>query len=400
VEYTDARCPGCDTWQTVLVGYDGTQICLSCGEPIGGRRAPAALTPLSGLGWLAESWIGGGDLTHEQRRIRLRAWLKANDIGLSDELVGVLAYCDSASEVRFALPIVTLSTWRVVGERAVSDGNWTLRVQHPVGGYRAHFVLQGGERHRALVIEIDGPQRSRSERRKADHLRTLDLQAQGYLVLRVPSGDAEERGLTFRRALYHKALQVVEHRSTTAPEASAASTEIARSSRVWHPHELVYDAHDQPLEQRRELVEDWLRSRRVVLAAWQYGFLAHCHRAAEVHFAIPFLCLPNAEPVDERTVHLDPWHTLRAQVEVDDYTVDFLFMTVLEEADEVASTLIDIHPARGARDRTGERTRLNRWKEQGWHVLDLSAVEARSRGERWAASLLREVQWRREKEAG
>lgn len=395
MEYKDVRCAACGTWRTALVGYNGACICLTCGASVerGGRAA--ALTRFSAGAWMDHLFPPADELGPAQRRARLREWLTGQSVSLPDAYVDVLAHCERASEVRFALPVVTLSTWHPVGEKSFSDGQWTLRLQHPVLGGRVDFALQGPGSGRPVLVEIDAPDAD-AEARRASHLRTLELQSAGYPVLRVPSAGAGERGAALRQLFMREALQVIE-RSPSGPETGRG---VARTRRLWSRHELVYDASGLPLEERRELVEDWLRSRGEHLEEWQLDFVAHCHRAAEVHFALPFLRLPNAEPADGRTVHLDPWHTLTAQVPIDDYALDFSFMTVLEAGAEVVTTLVEIHPARGTRDAAEEDRRRREWRRQGHAVVELAAAEAAERGRRWAEALLGEIRERRERDAG
>jgi very-short-patch-repair endonuclease len=395
VEYKDIRCAACGTWRTALVGYNGACICLTCGASVerGGRSS--SLTRFSAGAWMDHLFPRADQLGAAQRRERLREWLTGQSVSLPDAYVDVLAHCERASEVRFALPVVTLSTWHPVGEKSFSDGQWTLRLQHPVLGERVDFALQGPGSSRAVLVEIDGAETD-ADARRASHLRTLELQSAGYPVLCVPSARAEERGSALRQLFMREALQVIE-RAPARPEPGRG---LARTRRLWSRHELVYDASGLPLEERRELVEDWLRSRGEQMEEWQLDFLAHCHRAAEVHFVLPFLRLPNAEPVDTRTVHLDPWHTLMAQVPVDDYPLDFSFMTALQAGAEVVTTLVEIHPARGPRDAAEEARRRREWHRQGHTVVELAAAEAAERGRKWAEALLGETRERRERDAG
>lgn len=399
MEYIDARCNTCGTWRTALVGYGGAKVCLTCGGTIDQGSAASSLTRFSAGSLLDLLWTPGRELSQPERRERLRGWLSGQSISLPDSYIEVLAHCESAAQVRFALPVVTLSTWYPIGEKSFSDGNWTLRLQHPVLGHRVDFVLEGPGASRALVIEIDAVREREGEQRRKEHQRTLDLQAARYRVLRIPSEKAEERGANLRHAFMREALEVIENSPPAASAEAAAGKPVVKTRRLWSRHELVYDASSVPFAERRELVEDWLLSRGEQLQGWQLDFLAHCDRAAEIHFALPFLRLPNAEPVDDRTVHLDPWHTLTAQVLIDRYPVDFSFVTALQQGREVVTTLVEIYPARGARDRPAEARRLREWKRDGHTVIDIPAAEAASRGRHWAQSLLGELRGRNVRDA-
>lgn len=395
VEYTDARCGRCGTWRTALVGYGGARVCLACGEALDRPGETGSLVRLSAAAGLDRLWPGGEPAGSAGRGARLRAWLDGQSVSLPEAYVAVLAHCERASEVRFALPLVTLSTWRPVGQRSFSDGSWTLRLQHPLGGRRVDFVLEGPGASRPVAIEVDPAEGEGDARREL--LDSLALRAAGYPVLRVPADLATERGVALRGAFMREALEVVERE--TAPGAREAPP-APRTRRLWSRHELVYDATGLPVARRRELVEDWLRSRGERPEAWQLDFLSHCERAAEVHFALPFLRLPGAEPAAPRTVHLDPWHALSAQAVVEGHAADFAFLASRLPAGGVSTVLVEIHPARGPRDREAETHRGAAWRSLGHAVVELSAAEAGGYGRRWAATLRGETGERRALDAG
>jgi hypothetical protein len=399
MEYSQAHCRACNSWQTVIVGYSGERICVACGEIVQRGRRGGALAPVAGGTLVDLAWAHVQSPTHEQRRERLRQWLANQSLTLPDDHLSVLAHCESASEVRFALPIVLLDSWRPVGERSFSDGAYTLRVQPAVAGQAVDFLLEGPGDSRPTVIEIESPAPPDPERARAATLRALHLQAEGYAVMRVPAREAAERGKNFRRIFLREALRVIE--STPEPAVRLATgTGVMKPKRVWSRHELVYDATGSPWEEKRELVEDWLRSREEILEPWQLDFLAHCDRAAEVLFALPLLRLPGAEPLDSGTVHLDAWHTLLAQVAHGGYRFAFVVTALLEGAEEVSTTFVDIRPARGRVDLVEERARRRAWEAEGIEVTQIGAAEAREQGRRLAASLSREREWRSAHDAG
>lgn len=127
---------------------------------------------------------------------RLRAWAVAHGLTVADGLLPILALCDSASEVRFALTFANSPSWHVAGDHMLTDGRLTLAVQHNIAGYFADFVLSGNELPQPCVIEIDGPTHFTVEGTKADIIRQRVLEGRGYRVLRLWSGRVREVAAT------------------------------------------------------------------------------------------------------------------------------------------------------------------------------------------------------------
>ena len=58
-----------------------------------------------------------------------------------------------------------------------------LRKQHPIGPYRADFYCAAAK----LVVEVDGAAHDMGDRPARDDARTVELERQGYRVVRIPA---------------------------------------------------------------------------------------------------------------------------------------------------------------------------------------------------------------------
>lgn len=113
----------------------------------------------------------------------------------------VLAWCDSASEVRFALAFATAPGWRVDGDRAFSNGRYRLELQRTVVGYRVDFALGAVTHDPVVAIEIDGPTHYTPDGRAADRRRQAAIEATGLRVLRLWAGSITELAPRLREIL-------------------------------------------------------------------------------------------------------------------------------------------------------------------------------------------------------
>jgi very-short-patch-repair endonuclease len=85
---------------------------------------------------------------------------------------------DRARALRAAQTEVEWRLWQRLRNRQVHEAKF--RRQHAVGSYIADFFCLDAR----LVIELDGSQHGEEYERRADERRTLDLESQGYRVLR------------------------------------------------------------------------------------------------------------------------------------------------------------------------------------------------------------------------
>jgi very-short-patch-repair endonuclease len=340
--------------------------------------------------WTTDSGLASTDLDLVARMARLRKWLRSHAVVLPRDFIPVLALCDSAAEVRFALQFVTLSTWSVAGERSFSDGRYRLELQRPIGPYHADFVLDSPDFPRPCVIEIDGP--THGGKRRSDARREQFLQSAGFAVRRVGSGEVETVAREFRQALMREQL---ERAQAPAPKVEPGVA-LAKRERIWPAHPLAYDVSGLPFPERRERVRSWLAHRGTPPTPEQLDILALCDRAGEVNFLLPFLALPRATLVAPNIVHMPPY-IMWVQQTYDEsaHTVDFLLVTDADEG-EVDVAVIEITPPlHHSRDRMAEYLRHKRWRSAGIAVVTPLAEDATSVGVRWANS----VRWAQEMEA-
>jgi very-short-patch-repair endonuclease len=66
-----------------------------------------------------------------------------------------------------------------------SPGGIAFRKQHPISGYRADFYCASAK----LIIEVDGAAHDMGDRPQRDLARTVELERQGYQIVRIPAAD-------------------------------------------------------------------------------------------------------------------------------------------------------------------------------------------------------------------
>src|SRR3712207_3335580 len=94
MEYSQAHCRACNSWQTVIVGYSGERICVACGEIVQRGRRGGALAPLDAASVVDLAWAHVASPSHGQRKERLRQWLANQSLTLPDDHLSVLAHCE------------------------------------------------------------------------------------------------------------------------------------------------------------------------------------------------------------------------------------------------------------------------------------------------------------------
>jgi len=83
-----------------------------------------------------------------------------------------------AQELRNGAPVCEILLWKAIRHGAL--GGLKFRRQYPIGGYFADFACVSAR----LIVEVDGPSHRDDAQATRDHLRTLDLEAAGWTVLR------------------------------------------------------------------------------------------------------------------------------------------------------------------------------------------------------------------------
>ena len=73
--------------------------------------------------------------------------------------------------------------WSLLRDRRLHEVKF--RRQVPLGDYVVDFVCMGSK----LIVELDGPEHQKPERKAFDEARTNTLEAAGFPVLRIRNGD-------------------------------------------------------------------------------------------------------------------------------------------------------------------------------------------------------------------
>lgn len=129
---------------------------------------------------------------HATRVIRVRDWLRSmGHSNVPPKILDVLAWCDSAAELRFAWVVANLPGGQALGDRTLVLDDVTLELQYAVGSYRIDCVAH--VTGFSLAIEIDGMpfHHATDEQVAADNLRQRRVIARtGFPVVRFTAREA------------------------------------------------------------------------------------------------------------------------------------------------------------------------------------------------------------------
>ena len=89
----------------------------------------------------------------------------------------------------------------------------SFRKQHPIGRYRADFYCAAAR----LVIEVDGIAHDMGDRPERDEQRAAWLEAQGYIILRVPAADVLKDTDAAASSIVAYAARPIHHASGMVP---------------------------------------------------------------------------------------------------------------------------------------------------------------------------------------
>lgn len=287
------------------------------------------------------SWIGdvaqaGTDLSPVEREARLLAWLRQNGYSLPNEYIEVLSLCDSASELRFVLPIIMLPEWTRTDERSFTNGTYQLSLQVPFLQYRLDFLLSGGQLPSPCNIEVDGPAHRRPDVWRRDRERDRCLMHSKIGVYRIAAECAKEEGQKFRKNF---ALEI---RDTVA--VGNALVVKGDRKRVWPRIPEALCLEDEPIEERPALVTDWLSTRGISVDDKQASFLSWCDRGAEILFLQPLISRPGWRPLGPRT-YTDGVSFLTLKEQLGKYRVDIMFeQPGLSPGDDDLLLVADVAP--------------------------------------------------------
>ena len=301
-------------------------------------------------------------------------WIVRHGLALPDDYVQVLLRCESAAEVRFLLPIVTLSDWTVYRDEGFTNGRISITVQEEIGPYRADAVFRAPELGQPLVVEVDGPSHDDAGAGLRDRARTGALNARGFTVRRVRAEVASEAGIALRRELVKEHL-----RGEPLPTRSKA---VVRSRRAWPANPLAYNVSALPKSERHELLVSWLSSRNISVPRRMEEFLSACNEAAEVNFLLPFVQLEGAYSDGAQFLGIDPYWVLVGQEDAAG-KMDVVLGRSCE--DGIEAVVFDIEPPPFVSfDSWAAELKRRDWRRRGFSSVKVGAVRAAKEGRWWA----------------
>lgn len=333
------------------------------------------LTPFSGTG----GWLGG-----PQARSPQITWIQQHSISVPETHRNALIFCESASEMRFILPLCTLSDWSVKGDRVFTNGRFTVTLQEELGPYRADFVFRSDLMARPLIVEVDGPSHYAPSAAADDRRRTAYLENMGFDVRRLAADEAGVAGVALRREFARE--QIISFEA-----APGQSQSLLKRQRRWPPGAgaLAYGVVDVPRDERRAVLSAWLTHRRRQVTDRALDLLTVCDDAAELEFVFPFLDLPGAH-IDEDSVSIGPFVLFLGQGEGAD-RMDVVL--ALDSGDGFQAIVFDIEPMPfiGV-DQMAVAARRTRWLDTGFSVEAVSPFKAAGIGRRMADAVARQTQ--------
>lgn len=126
-------------------------------------------------------------------RERVRLYLLYHMVRPKDDVLDVLANCDSGSEVWLALGFTSLPGCKVDGDSRFVAGRCSLTLQEPCGRYRIDAVLRCPVYSKPTAIEIDGDawHKATLEQQARDVRKDAALLNAGYRVMRQRADDVK-----------------------------------------------------------------------------------------------------------------------------------------------------------------------------------------------------------------
>jgi hypothetical protein len=312
-------------------------------------------------------------------------WLVRHGVRISDAYAEVLLACESAAELRFVLPICTLSDWTTDGAHGFTNGRASVRLQEVIGPYRADFVFRSPEFGRPLIIEVDGPSHYEPAARIADADRTEFLEVKGFQIRRVAADEAAAAGLALRRAFAGEQM-------ARPAEVTARSRALVDQRRSWpRSNTLAYGVATVPRDDRGEILDRWLQTRGLAISQAMRNVLTACDDAAEVNFVLPFTALPSAHTDCDKTIWFGPYRLLLGEQD----TIGRMdVILALEVEDSLNAVVFDVEPPPFASFDTW-RAELNRraWRDQGFGCVRVGAKQAAREGQWWADRMRSALRW-------
>lgn len=312
-------------------------------------------------------------------------WLVRHGVRVSDSYVEILLACESAAELRFILPICTLSDWTTDGAHGFTNGHVTVRLQEAIGPYRVDFVFRSPSLGRPLIVEVDGPSHYEPAARIDDAHRTAFLESHGFLVRRVDANEAAEAGAALRRAFAQAQL-------ARPAEAAARSRALVEQRRSWPTaNALAYGVADVPRDGRGEILMRWLQSRGLAVAEDMKSVLTACDDAAEVNFVLPFTALPSVQTDGNRTIWFGPYCLFLGEQD----TLGRMDVVLALDVDNSLNAVVfDVEPPPFISFDAWQAELTRRaWRKQGFGCVCVGAKQAAQEGQWWADRMRTALRW-------
>lgn len=317
------------------------------------------------------------ELTSEKRCARARSFLRRNKINVPEEILEVLAYCDSGSEIWFVYYVISTSGWRRVGLRSLSNGVYRLTVKATIEGDTADVLFEDLFKNRRVVFEIQGPQSHLSNRASLERARLARIASKVDKLYPIPASRARYFGRSFRQDL-------VREQFSRMRDYQEAGRRPGENLRYWHSSDLGYDVTEIPYGDRLLLVKEWVKTRGLELSDAEAAVLAHCDRAGEIIFALQLIRLPQpVVDVDQRSFALCGLYKLSIQQKIEDHCVDFVLEPLASGAHRGRSIIEINPPPHHPRDILADKDKDTKFFDLGYQVYRESAENAKYLGYSW-----------------
>jgi len=256
----------------------------------------------------ARPFVGKGGWTdrpefpknYEQRLERLRNYMRSHKLSLPEGYDEVLALCNTAAELRFLIPIITLPMWNRVGPQSFGNGVYRITVRGFVGGDRVPILFEDSLNGREIVFEVGYRSEFMPGKINAQNRRRAEIRKKVFKYWVIPELQARRIASGLRADIARQQAQGIKARSSLA---TAQLTDPNRP-RVWLPNELVYNVSDIPHADRLPILTSWLTAHQQAVTDAGISWLTFCDSAAELWFGLQMLAFGETKIEGTRlTIH-------------------------------------------------------------------------------------------------
>jgi hypothetical protein len=249
---------------------------------------------------------------------RLRDYLRSQNMSLPEGYDEALAFCNTAAEVRFLIPIITLPMWNKVGPQSFSNGVHRITVRGFVEGTQVPILFEDMLSERNFAFEVGYRSEYLPGRISAQNKRREEIKKRVFRYYVIPDLQAKRIALGLRADIAREQAAALNKH----PQLAKAQLADPKRPRVWLPNPLVYNVSNIAYADRFEILRSWLAAHHQSVTEEGVSWLAFCESAAEIWFGLQMLAFGDIRFDGTRlsihgSVHVD------VQCEHNKQTVDF-----------------------------------------------------------------------------